>query len=309
MLDRNFGIIDSYVLCYICNKSMILNPKSLEKLRNLINEETEYRSGPQLVEFFNALGFSDSYGQGFPSRWRFTEDRLSQLNGKPELDECIKSVLSPVNFINRIPELDKHIAEFNQYIAFDQWKVVRDGANIGFAKLEKIEIDETATPTEHEFLNREFSNISIAQIGLESDLSDILQQRIKEIEQCFSAGAYLSVILLAGSTLEGILLGLAKKHPQQFNTSKTAPKDTSGKVKKFHEWSLSSFIDVARDINLIQHDTQKFSHSLRDFRNYIHPFEQMSSGFNPRQHTAKICLQVLKAAIHEIKESVSKMST
>ncbi|MEG5000430.1 hypothetical protein [Microcoleus sp. B4-D4] len=288
---------------------MILNPKSLEKLRNLINEETEYRSGPQLVEFFNALGFSDSYRQGFPSRWIFTDERLRQLNGKPELDECIKSVLSPVNFINRTLELDKHIAEFNQYIAFDQWKVVRDGANIGFAKLEKIEIDETATPTEDEFLKREFSNISIAEIGLESDLSDILQQRIKEIEQCFSAGAYLSVILLAGSTLEGILLGLAKKHPQQFNTSKKAPKDTSGKVKKFPDWSLNSFIDVARDINLIQHDTEKFSHSLREFRNYIHPFDQMRSGFNPRQDTAKICLQVLKTAIHEINESVSNIST
>lgn len=289
---------------------MILNPKSLEKLRNLINEETEYRSGPQLVEFFNALGFSDSYGQGFPSRWIFTDQRLRQLNGKPELDECIKSVLSPVNFINRIPELDKHIAEFNQYIAFDKWKVVRDGAEIGFDKLQKIEIDESATPiTEDEFLKREFSNISIAEIGLESDLSDILQQRIVEIEQCFSAGAYLSVILLAGSTLEGILLGLAKKHPQQFNTSRKAPKDTSGNVKKFHEWSLSSFIDVARDINLIQHDTEKFSHSLREFRNYIHPFDQMRSGFNPRQDTAKICLHVLKTAIHEINETVSNIST
>lgn len=289
---------------------MILNPKSLEKLRNLINEETEYRSGPKLVEFFNALGFSDSYGQGFPSRWIFTDERLSQLNGTPELDECIRSVLSPVNFICRIPELDKHIAEFNRYIAFDKWKVVRNGAEIGFAELQEIEIDETATPiTEDEFLKREFSDISIAEIGLKSVLSDILQQRIMEIEQCFSAGAYLSVILLAGSTLEGIILGLAIKHPQPFNTSKTAPKDKSGKVKQFNDWSLSSFIDVARDINLIQHDTQKFSHSLRDFRNYIHPFEQMKSNFNPRQHTAKICLQVLKTAIHEINESVSKLST
>ena len=66
---------------------------------------------------------------------------------------------------------------------------------------------------------------------------------------------------------------------------------------------------MARDIGLIQYDTHKFSHSLRDFRNYIHPFQQMSSGFNPREHTAKICLQVLKAAIYEISENVAKMST
>jgi hypothetical protein len=45
---------------------MILSKKALEKLRDLINEETEYRSGPKLVQFFNKLGFTDSYGQGFP---------------------------------------------------------------------------------------------------------------------------------------------------------------------------------------------------------------------------------------------------
>lgn len=290
---------------------MILTPKSFEKLRLLINEETEYRSGPQLVQFFNALGFNDSYGQGFPSRWMFTEEKLKAINGSPELDKCIRAVLSPANFIGRINELDKHIAEFNKYIAFDKWKVARNGAEIGFTKLQKIEIDETpdVPGSEDEFLKREFTNVSVAKAGLEGVVSDILQQRIREIERCFPASAYLSVILLAGSTLEGLLLGVAVKYPKQFNSSKSSPKDSTGKVKPFHDWSLSTFIDVARDIGLIQCDTHKFSHSLRDFRNYIHPFQQMSSGFSPREHTAKICLQVLKAAIYEISENVAKIST
>jgi len=34
---------------------MILQPKTLERLRILINEDTEYRSGPKLVEFLIAL--------------------------------------------------------------------------------------------------------------------------------------------------------------------------------------------------------------------------------------------------------------
>ena len=290
---------------------MILTPKSLEKLRLLINEETEYRSGPQLVQFFNTLGFNDSYGQGFPSRWIFTDEKLKAINGSPEIDKCIRAVLSPANFIGRINELDNHIAEFNKYIAFDKWKVTRNGAEIGFTKLQKIKIDETpvVSDSEDEFLKREFKDVSVSKAGLEGVVSDILQQRIREIERCFPASAYLSVILLAGSTLEGLLLGTAIKHPKQFNTSKSSPKDPNGKVKPFQDWSLSSFIDVAHDIGLIQYDTHKFSHSLRDFRNYIHPFQQMSSGFNPREHTAKICLQVLKAAIYEISENVAKIST
>ena len=291
---------------------MILNQKSLEKLRLLINEETEYRSGPQLVKFFNNLGFNDSYGQGFPSRWFYTDEKLEKINGSPELDKCIRAVLNPANFIDRINELDEHIIDFNKYLAFDKWKIIRNAADINFSKLQKVEIDEpsqqTGNSSEDEFLKREFSNVSIAKIGLEGVVSDILEKRIKEIEQCFTAGAYLSVILMAGSTLEGLLLGLAIKYPKQFNCSKTSPKDADGKVKQFQEWTLSAFIDVAREIHLIQHDTSKFSHSLRDFRNYIHPFQQMSSGFTPREHTAKICLQVLRAAIYEISENICKIS-
>ena len=53
-------------------------------------------------------------------------------------------------------------------------------------------------------------------------------------------------------------------------------------------------------LDLVGEDVKKFSHALRDFRNYIHPFQQMASQFNPDQHTAKICWQVLQAAITQL---------
>lgn len=290
---------------------MILSTKSLEKLRLLINEETEYRSGPQLVRFFNSLGFKDSYGQGFPSRWAYTDERLERINGSPELDKCIRMVLSPANFIDRFNELDKHITEFNKFLAFDKWKIIREKAEIKFKKLDKVEVSDPSElgnfDTEDQFLKREFTNVSINKLGLEGFVSEILEQRIKELEKCFSVGAYLSVILIAGSTLEGIFLGLATKHPKHFNSAKSSPKDGAGKVRQFQNWTLSAFIDVAYELSLVQYDIHKFSHTLRDFRNYIHPFHQMASGFSPREHTAKICLQVLKAAIYEITENIHKI--
>ena len=44
---------------------MRLGKKTLEELRKIINGDgtSDYRSGPQLVTFFNGLGFNDSYGQ------------------------------------------------------------------------------------------------------------------------------------------------------------------------------------------------------------------------------------------------------
>ena len=113
----------------------------------------------------------------------------------------------------------------------------------------------------------------------------------------------MSVIFLSGSTLEGILLGFAVKYPKKFNQSKCAPKEDD-KIRKFPDWSLANLIDVASDINFIQEDVKKYSHCLRDFRNYIHPYMQMSSQFNPNIETAKISFQVLKAAINELANAI-----
>ncbi len=280
---------------------MILQSKSLEKLRLLINEETQYRSGPQLVQFFNELGFNDSYEQGFPSRWIYTDEKLAKINGTPELDKCIKKLFSPINFIGRVGELDNFIKDFNQYLAFDKWKVVRNGVEISFARLDQIEIDEnTPARNEDDFLKKDFQEAPLESIGLDGVVTEILKLRVDEIEKCLSADAPLSVIFLAGSTLEGVLLGVALKYPKEFNQSKSSPRDKEGKAKQFPDWTLSNFIDVAYEVGLLAEDVKKYSHSLRDFRNYIHPYQQMSSRFNPDKHTAKISWQVLKAALFQL---------
>lgn len=290
---------------------MIISSKTSEKLRDLINEVTEYRSGPDLVKFFNALGFNHSYGPGFPSRWKYTDDCLETINGTPQLDKCIREVFNPINFISHFDALDRYIVDFNQYLAFDKWQVVRNEDKINFKKLHKVELNENTVKSsglsESDFLSREFSGFTISDLGLDLNVTEVLNKRVDEIEKNYNSAAYLSTILIAGSTLEGVFLGLASSYPRAFNTVKSSPKNREGKVQPFHEWSLAAFIDVAKDLEIIQLDTYKFSHTLREFRNYIHPYQQMSSGFTPREHTAKICLQVLKATITEIKLNIKKL--
>lgn len=284
---------------------MYLQTKTLEKLRDLINEETQYRKGHELVKFFNELGFSDIYAQGFPSRWIYTDEKLSKLNGTADMDKCIRKVFAPVNYIGRFGDLDKFLKDFNQYLAFDGWKVERRDKEIIFLKASSIDFSDTNGAKEDDFLQKEFDEIDLNLLKLEGELIKILDIRISEIKTCLSSNSPLSVIFLAGSTLEGILLGIALNHPVLFNKAKSAPKDKAGKVLNFPEWSLNQFIDTAYEIGILKEDVKKFSHALRDFRNYIHPYEQFSRKFNPDKHTAKICWQVLKAAIYQI--SISKI--
>jgi hypothetical protein len=139
--------------------------------------------------------------------------------------------------------------------------------------------------------------VSFVNIPNISSVAPILEARFAEAIRCLKANSPLAVIFHCGGILEGLLLGVASANPQQFNQASNCPRDKLGAVKKFHEWTLAQFIDVAWELEYIGLDVKKFSHALRDFRNYIHPYAQMSSGFSPDNHTAEICLQVLKAAI------------
>jgi len=152
-----------------------------------------------------------------------------------------------------------------------------------------------------DFLKKEVDEVPLSNIGLEISIEKILEERIVEVKKCLKYEIPLSAIFLCGSILEGILLGTALTKIKEFNQSLISPKNkNTGKVKQFHEWTLSNFIDVAFDLKMIGLDVKKHSHSLRDFRNYIHPYEQVSSNFRPDNHTARICWQVLKAALHDL---------
>lgn len=153
--------------------------------------------------------------------------------------------------------------------------------------------------TEQEFLRRKYQNISIKNLSIDPNLLPVLESRLTEAQHCL-ASAPLATIFLCGSILEGILLGVALQSPREFNQAINSPKDKENKVKPFHEWSLAQFIDVAYGLGALKLDVKKFSHALRDFRNYVHPYQQLASKFTPDKHTAEICLQVLKAAIADL---------
>ncbi len=150
-----------------------------------------------------------------------------------------------------------------------------------------------------DFLNQEFDVSNIENLPVEQKVVEILQHRISEAQVCLSAGAHLAVIFLCGSVLEGSLLGLAINQPEKFNRSDACPKE-DGKPKQFHRWSLSDLINVANETGFLKDDVKKFSHGLRDFRNYIHPYAEMASEFQPDEYTAKLCFQALKAALADL---------
>jgi len=194
----------------------------------------------------------------------------------------------------------------------DFWKLENENkenisTNVGYFECRKIISRLIGKPQndldiEKGFLAYDFGDIKISNLKIDSSIIPVIDYRIREANECLKYNLSLSVIFLCGSVLEGILLAVAIQNPKDFNQCVKSPKDEQGKVKAFHAWTLANFIDVACEIEYLGLDVKKFCHVLRDFRNYIHPYQQLVSNFNPDRHTAEICMQVLKAAIADLSE-------
>lgn len=66
---------------------MVLSHDTLICLRNIINDLSTYRSGPQLIKFFAEIDsvFNEPYGPNFGSRKEYTDRTLAMINGNAKL--------------------------------------------------------------------------------------------------------------------------------------------------------------------------------------------------------------------------------
>lgn len=191
-----------------------------------------------------------------------------------------------------------------QKITFEWWidELKKDLITKKSGKIFEEIIAENIWKEEKQFLKKSFKFESIDKLYLEPTLTNNLEIRFKEINDWFEAQAYLSCILMIWSCLEWILLGLAQNNSEIFNTAKSSPKNKDNKVRLFSEWNLNELINTAFELKFIQEDVKKHSHTLREFRNYIHPYQQIKTWFTPNKHTVEIAIQVLRATIYEVIE-------
>ena len=127
---------------------------------------------------------------------------------------------------------------------------------------------------------------------------EILRLRWREVERCLRAEAYLAATIMMGSLLEGVLFFLFRENPKAARQCSCAPKK-GDKVKDFAEWKLGEMIDAAREMEWIGYGIKKLSHSVRDFRNLVHPAEQLKNNESPGHPVAKISWQIVQTAIRD----------
>lgn len=118
----------------------MLSQNTLRKISEIYNGDTEdfyeYKSGPKLVSFFNEnFGFSDSYGQGFPSRWYYTLDKLIHLINSGRFNNYLSIILSKkylmieksISEVEAIELSTRILNSFNHLLKAEGFIIVRKG--------------------------------------------------------------------------------------------------------------------------------------------------------------------------------------
>lgn len=289
-----------------------LDPATLDVIADIIcgddiERYPKYRTGTQLTRFFKDAGINATHNGDTRKKWVI--EILEQLTPQ-DAEKVILRLTDLKEYRGSIDELKKATKEMNAALAMDDFRVSFDSNKPVIKFANPVEVDdetigESTSGNVAVFLNKQFSEvIKVSDLNIDAVLTDYLQDRVDEIQNTPKDKVHLGSIFLLGSTLEGILLAVGLKNQQLFMSSKSAPKDAkTGKTLKVHEWKLSALINTAYEVGYVSKDVKEFTGVLRDFRNYIHPYHQMSHKFRPDQDTVDICWHVFKAAFSQLKKN------
>ena len=122
----------------------------------------------------------------------------------------------------------------------------------------------------------------------DSDLRSIIERDYEEIQRAFIAGCWKSVIILCGGSIEAILTDLFLVNKTAALSAKSAPKSND-----ITRWDLSGLIDVAVELKLVSTGVQKLSHPLREYRNLVHPGNEIRNKLRFGTEEAKIAVEVV----------------
>ena len=132
----------------------------------------------------------------------------------------------------------------------------------------------------------------------DAPMQQILVRRWQECSRCLVGNAPLAATVMMGALLETLLLARVNKESNKkaIYTSTKSPKDKStGKPLSLKDWSLKHYIDVAHDLGWVSQSTKDVGVVLRDYRNYIHPYKELSHRIQLTMHDATLFWEITKS--------------
>ncbi|NMB80550.1 MAG: hypothetical protein GYA14_01895 [Ignavibacteria bacterium] len=127
------------------------------------------------------------------------------------------------------------------------------------------------------------------------NIRKILERDYQEIQRNMISLNWKSSIILCGGSIEAILLDLLMKNSTKACASPKAPKEND-----LNRWDLNDLVEVAVEEKAIGSEIAKLSHTVREYRNLIHPGVEVRKSLKVESEEAKIAVEVLHILIREL---------
>ncbi len=231
-----------------------------------------YRSGPQLVKFFNQFGSRDVYptNGGFPTRRIYAQDKLRELNGAAVLRTLIAKAVDPREFSKTEKTVEDAVALLNENLKYEGYELVRDGhffavRDLGAARV-KLEVS-ARVPDE------------LTQLTID--------ENIRKCEAKLSEGDFSGAITNARSLAEAVLIGIEK------DLDAFAPAYDGDLVKLFKRVQKLLNLeperkDIAEPLRQILSGLTSIVNGLAAMRNKMS--DAHAASYRPSRHHAKLAV-------------------
>lgn len=236
-----------------------------------------YRSGPDLVRFFNEYGFRDVYEQGFPTRYMFAEEKLKALNNKDVMKDVFKDMLDSRNWINSGKDLhpvEQCAAEVNEMVKHDNIEVIKDGLYYK-ARLLSGGLIELEVPFKKA-----------------SDITEIaIEEQIKKCREKITSGDYDGAITNARSLVETLLTSIEKDLDPNASEPDGDLVRTFNRVRGLLNLDPSRK-DISDALKQVLSGLSSIIHGLATMRNKMS--DAHATSYKPARHHAKLAVNSAK---------------
>lgn len=241
------------------------------------DENWPYRRGTDLVDFFNKLGFRETYGQGFPSRAVFAKEKVAELNGKSKLKDAIREMLDPrlwLELTSKGHTVETCADQVNEIIKYDGYEVVRDG---NFYKVR--ELSGTIIEIENRF---EESDV----------LSELLiEEQIQKCREKIEVGDYSGAITNARTLVEAVCVKIEAELDTDAKGNDGDLMKLFSRVRKLLNLDPNRQ-DISDSIKQVMIGLTNIIHGLATMRNKMSDSHGVT--YKPSRHHAKLAVNSAK---------------
>ena len=273
-----------------------LDPKTLTRVANLICDIGGWseRHGYELEQLLRDAGWSDppEYDGSSRVRW-LTEALADRAKDHGDIARLLCRVCDPLEYDSGTLGAEDFRTKLNQVLEAERLAVSYVGGRPVLGEL-------TDDPDQPMFSAPEGLENRLSALLTDPRMVMLLVDRAEQSRRAQASGAYLLALFGIGSFVEGLLLSVLMERYPELNATGFRGRD--GRKISANRAGLELLIDTAHDKRLIQFDAKSFMDPVRNFRNFIHPRQQLEHDFLPDEDTVALCWGPVHAVLNDLEE-------